>query len=84
MANPVYGFSGLFSAPLQRGGWYSLQRKESADEDDDRVSHFLCCWGFYRRRYSGSDPTVAVENGETRQGKSQVEENRGEENPHFL
>lgn len=40
--------------------------------------------GFYRRRYSGSDPTIAAENSETRKEKMQVEENRGEENSVFL
>jgi hypothetical protein len=62
---------------------YYLQRKESADEYDDRVSHFLCP-GFYRRRYSGSDPKVAAASGAIRTQKLQATENKGDENLVFL
>jgi hypothetical protein len=47
-------------------------------------SVIFCVLGFYRRRYSGSDPTVAAENGETTNQKMQVAENRGEESSVFL
>jgi len=69
MADPLADLQVVSAPLLARQVVYSLQRKESADEDDDRVSHFFVFLGFYRRRYSGSDPTVTVENRETPQEK---------------
>jgi hypothetical protein len=42
MADPLTDVQASWRASVARQVVYSLQRKESADEDDDRVSHFLC------------------------------------------
>jgi hypothetical protein len=82
MACPLLRFLSYKRASVARQVGYYLQRKESADENQDRVSHFLCP-GFYRRRYSGSDPTVAATPGGIRTEKLQATENKGNENLFF-
>ena len=69
MADPITDLQ-VVSAPLQRGGLFTAYREKNLPMKMMIGSViFFVFLGFYRRRYSGSGPTVAVETGETLQEK---------------